>query len=100
MVDENQDWEPYDPAWLVNLACNQIPDEPWLAAALEDCRIAWRQSPAYTCFVDPTNPNEPGSKWQFETNITLEDPSEGTLVLDILKNKRIGGYETLSKIEV
>ena len=92
-------WEPYDPTWLVDLAREQEPDEPWLPLALADCRRAWRQSEAYTYFVNPNNPNRPGSEWQFETNIVLEHPTEGALVLDVLKGQRIGGFETIDRIE-
>jgi hypothetical protein len=92
-------WEPYDPTWLVDLAREQVPDEPWLPTALAACRRAWRKSPAYTYFVNPRNPNMPGSEWQIETNIVLEHPTEGDLVLDILKGQRVGGVETTSKIE-
>jgi hypothetical protein len=53
----------------------------------------------YTYFVDPTNPNKPGSEWQFDANIVVEHPTEGTLVLDVLKDQRIGGFETLDRIE-
>jgi hypothetical protein len=49
--------------------------------------------------VNPDNPNKAGSEWQFETNILLEHPSEGTLVLDVLKGQRIGGFETIDRIE-
>ena len=92
-------WEPYDPGWLVELARAQEPDEQWLPVALAACRRAWQRSPAYTYFVNPSHPNEPGSDWQFETNIVLEHPTEGTLVLDILKGQRIGGFETVANID-
>jgi hypothetical protein len=92
-------WEPYDPTWLVELAKEQVPEEPWLPDAISNCRRAWRRSAAYTYFVNPDNPNKAGSEWQFETNILLEHPSEGTLVLDVLKGQRIGGVETIDRIE-
>ena len=94
-----KDWEPYDPTWLVDLAREQEPDEPWLPVALADCCRAWRHSPAYVYFLNPNNPNQPGSEWQFETNIVLEHPTEGALVLDILKGQRVGGFETIDRIE-
>jgi hypothetical protein len=83
----------------VELAKEQLPEEPWLPDAISNCRRAWRRSAAYTYFVNPENPNKPGSEWQFETNILLEHPSEGTLVLDVLKGQRIGGVETIDRIE-
>ena len=91
-------WEPYDPAWLVELAKDQMPEEPWLPAALATCRRAWLQSPAYVYFVNPRNPNSPGSEWQFEANVVLKHPTEGDLVLDILKDRRVGGVEFLSRV--
>ena len=48
-------------------------------------------------FVDPRRPNQPGSDWQFEENIILEHPTEGDLVLDILKGHRVGGVEFLGR---
>jgi hypothetical protein len=91
-------WEPYDPNWLVELATSQVPDVPWLPGALAACQRAFKESSAYLYFVDPANPNMPGSEWQFESNIVLDHPTEGSLVLDVLKGKRIGGVEFLSRI--
>jgi hypothetical protein len=93
------DWEEYDPNWLVELAIAQLPQERWLAEALSACRRARKESPAYIQFVNPSSPNMPGSEWQFETNIILEHPKEGELVLDILKGRRVGGVEFSAKIE-
>jgi hypothetical protein len=93
------DWESYDPSWLVELARLQVPGEPWLPAALAHCCRAWKESPAYTYFVSPHRQNLPGSEWQFDFNIVLEHPTEGDLVLDILKDRRVGGVEFISKIE-
>jgi len=91
-------WKSYDPAWLVELAGQQMPDEPWLAEALKNCTNYCKESRAYIYFVDPSNPNKPGSEWQFKENITLEHPKEGDLVLDILMDGRVGGVEFLSKL--
>jgi len=92
-------WEPYDPTWLLELAREQLPEEVWLQDALAVCRRAWTKSPAYVYFVNPQNPNIVGSEWQFETNMVLEHPTEGELVLDILRGRRVGGVEFISKIE-
>lgn len=92
-------WETYDPTWLVELALEQVPEERWLPEALSNCRRAYRESGVYTYFVDPANPNQPGSEWQIDTSIVVEHPTEGTLVLDVLKGPRVGGFETLARIE-
>ena len=33
------DSKPYDPAWLVELATEQLPEETWLPAALAVCLV-------------------------------------------------------------
>ena len=93
-----RDWKPYDPEWLVELAKEQLPEETWLPAALSVCTTASQESAAMIHFVNPANPNEPGSEWQFDTNLILEHPTEGDLVLDVLKGRRIGGVEFLARI--
>lgn len=92
------EWESYDPAWLVELARESRPDEPWLAEALARCTRAAPRGRAYLCFVDPAFPNEPGSEWQFQANVLLHHPREGELVLDVLRGRRIGGVEFLRRI--
>jgi len=88
-------WEPYDPSWLVELAREQVAEEPWLPDALAGCRRAWKESDLYTYFVTPHKQNLPGGEWQFDYNIVLEHPTKGSLVLDILKDGRVGGVETV-----
>jgi hypothetical protein len=94
----HESWESYNPSWLVVLACEQHPQQPWLPDALSQCTRCLRESDAYIYFVNPVNPNEPGSEWQFDTSILLECPTEGLLVLDILKENRVGGVEFVDKI--
>lgn len=97
-MPKRSNWEPYDPTWLVELARQQRPEERWLPEALAKCTRCLRESRAYFYFVDPARPNEAGAEWQFDTNITLESPAKGSLVLDILKGFRVGGVEFVDKI--
>jgi hypothetical protein len=92
------EWQPYDPAWLVALARETMPDAPWLAAALAQCTRASQERRAYLYFVDPARANEPGAAWQFAENVVLHHPREGSLVLDVLKDGRIGGVEFLNRL--
>jgi len=92
------DWKPYDPTWLVELAKEQLPEETWLPAALAACTTARQESDAYIHFVNPTNPDEPESEWQVQTNFELQHPTEGDLVLDILEGNRVGGVEFLARL--
>jgi hypothetical protein len=51
------------------------------------------ESKAYVHFVNPAS-----SDWQFHSNLQLESPTEGFVVLDILDNHRVGGVEFVDKI--
>lgn len=93
------DWKEYDPEWLAKLAEQQRPEEPWLPKAIRKCTKYREESEAYYYFVSDENPNEEGADWQFAYNIVLEDEKEGDIVLDILKDKRIGGIEFISRIK-
>lgn len=92
------DWEPYDPAWLVDWVGANVPEEPWLADALARCTRAKWGGPAYLYFVDPADSNQPGAEWQIQDAWTLHHPKEGTLVLDVLTGRRIGGIEFLARL--
>lgn len=91
-------WTPYDPAWLVELAREQLPDEPEIVKALSNCTRAAAESPAMTYFVDPRRANQPGADWQFKRNVVLDDGHGDPLVLDVLKDGRIGGVEFLKYV--
>lgn len=92
------DWEPYDPAWLADWVRANVPDEPWLADALARCTRAADGRAAYVYFVDPASANQPGAEWQIDRSLTLHHPGEGTLVLDVLTGRRIGGIEFLARL--
>lgn len=93
-------WEPYDPHWIVDLAKAQYPDAPQFAAAIALCTRRSVESPAYSHFIDPTDANKPGAEWQFDQNIMLESETDGMIVLDVLKDGRIGGAEFVDKISL
>jgi len=88
----------YDPSWLVEAAMEVKDEYPWLVDELSKCVKARKESKYYTYFVDPKNPNKPGSEWQFRDNIILEDTKYGDVVLDVLKDNRIGGVEFLTRL--
>ena len=92
------DWKPYDPAWLVDWVRANVPEEPWLADALARCTRAMEGGAAYLYFVDPADANQPGAEWQIDRSLTLHHTGEGTLVLDVLTGRRIGGIEFLARL--
>lgn len=84
--------------WIITLIKEQEPDRLDLIDQLQMSeRKKWIRQP-YVSFVSSERPNLPGSEWQFEENIVLEHETEGTIVLDILKDGRIGGIEFISQI--
>jgi hypothetical protein len=91
-------WQPYDPRWLITLANQQCPEEPWLAPALARCLWAQGVGSPYIRFVSSVRPNAPGSAWQFERNIVMEHPRIGEIVVDVLKTQRVGGIELLGQL--
>ena len=90
--------KPYDPAWLIKLAKEQLPNQPEIADALKRCTASVHKTKGCVYFVSPEAPNEPGSEWQFDVNEVLECPKVGDVVLDVLKDGRIGGIEILRDI--
>ncbi len=93
------EWIDYDPTWLVAEAARCHPKRPELQEALAQCRRARWGSEAFVYFVDESQPNQPGSAWQFEENVMLLSTPEGDLVLDLLKGSRIGGVEFLDRVQ-
>ena len=88
-------WETYDAEWLIKIAEEQIPEEIEIINSLKSIKKGSWESRAYIYFVDPSNPNEPGSKWQFNENICLKDKKKGEVILDILEGNVVGGVEFL-----
>ncbi len=84
--------------WIIDLISEQEPERKDLIEQLNKVEIkSWVGQP-YIHFVSGQNPNQEGSEWQFEENIVLEHETEGTIVLDILKDGRVGGIEQLNQI--
>ncbi len=86
--------EPYfDIKIIITLIKEQEPERLDLIDQLRKSnKQKWIRQP-YVQFVSVERPNQLGSEWQFEENIVLEDEKEGTIILDILKDGRIGGIE-------
>lgn len=83
---------------IIELIKEQEPERLDLIEQLEISeKKKWIRQP-YIHFVSAERPNQLGSEWQFEENIVLEHETEGTIVLDVLKDGRIGGVEFVSQI--
>lgn len=88
----------FDITWIIDLIKEQEPGRIDLVEQLEKSEIrGWIRQP-YVRFVSDENAKQPGAEWQFEGNLVLEHETEGTIVLDILKDGRIGGIEFIDQI--
>jgi hypothetical protein len=90
--------EGFEPRMLIEAVRKQAPEFPWLPDALMKCGRGEWESRAYVTYVSQSNPNQPDSDWQFQTNIVLSHDTLGMVVLDILKGNRLGGIEFVDKI--
>jgi uncharacterized protein YuzE len=88
----------FDIDWIIELIKEQEPNRLDIIEQLRKVdRKKWIGQP-YIYFVSAERPNQPGSQWQFAENIVLEHTTEGTIILDILKDGRIGGIEFINQI--
>lgn len=83
---------------IVNFFRKHKPDRQDLILALKNSVEGKWTNKAYYQFVDSTNANQEGAEWQFEENIVLEHETLGTIIIDFLKDKRIGGIEFYSNL--
>lgn len=89
----------FDPRMLAEDAQAQVPELPWLPAALSCCGPGKWESGAYVHYVPPAEPNQPCSQWHFEINVVIDHSVLGKVVIDILKGNRIGGIELVDRID-
>ncbi len=84
---------------LIELIKEQMSNRIDLIAQLQNIKTKkWLKKP-YINLVDNKNANQKGAEWQFKESIVLEHKAEGTIVLDILKDGRIGGFELIDQLE-
>lgn len=89
----------FEPRILIEAVKEQAPNFPWLPEALSKCGAGEWESRAYVRYVSHRNPNQPGSEWQFESNVVLNHQTLGMVVIDVLKGNRLGGIEFVDRIE-
>ena len=70
-----------------------------LIQLFENCNGGNWESKAYFRFVNSKNANQPNSEWQFLDNIIIEHNEIGTIVIDLLKNNKIGGIELINQLK-
>ncbi|MEO0789888.1 MAG: hypothetical protein AAFY36_14560 [Bacteroidota bacterium] len=90
---------PFDLEWLIKLFQEHYPEEEKIAENLKECTEGWWKTKAYIHFIPSIRPNLLGSEWQFKKSLVLEDKEEGTIIIDILTQSRIGGIEFVDYIK-
>lgn len=78
---------PFDPAELVQLATEQWPEQPLVAAAFALCTAEWPESELYTHFI----PYADRLRFHCNGGDRLQHPSLGELVVDFAKDDRVAG---------
>jgi hypothetical protein len=78
---------------IIELVRQQEPLRKDVIKALTECKGGQWRGKAYFQFVDSTNANQIGAEWQIEENIVIEHPEKGTIIIDFLKDNKIGGLE-------
>jgi hypothetical protein len=90
--------DPITIADLIELVKEQEPERKDIIFALTDSIGGHWESKANYRFVNSKKANKIGAEWQFDENIVLEHDTLSTIVLDYLKDKRIGGIEFMKFI--
>ena len=85
--------------WIIDLIKEQDPERFDLIEQLESLEVSEWFRQGYVRFVSSVRANQAGSPWQHQECVELEHPTEGTIILDVLKDGRIGGIEFLNYIE-
>ncbi len=91
--------EGFEPQMLIEDARVTAPEFSWLPAALANCGAGYWESRAYVRYVSSVAPNQPNSEWQFRTSVTIYHRVLGMVVIDILRDDRIGGIEFVDRID-
>ena len=84
---------------IIKILEKEDPKNENLIQLLENCSGGNWESIAYFRFVNPKNANQPNSEWQFQENIIIEHNEIGTIIIDLLKNNKIGGIELLNQLK-
>jgi len=84
---------------IIELVKEQEPERPDLISALQNCKSGHWTRQGYYQYVNSRNANQPNSDWQHAESIVIEQKSKGDIIIDILKDGRIGGIEFIDLIE-
>jgi hypothetical protein len=78
---------------LIKILEKEEPENETLIKSLRNCSGGKWKNKAYYQYINSENPNKIGSEWQFLDNIIFEHENYGTIIVDLLKDNKIGGLE-------
>ena len=81
---------------IIAFVQEQYPDRQDLIAGLQNSTGGHWKGKAYYQFVESTNANQRDAEWQHDDCIVVD---EANIVIDLLKDGRIGGIEFLSLLD-
>jgi uncharacterized protein YuzE len=85
--------------WLIDAINEDVPNPEILVKQLEELTIKeWIKQP-YIYIVSKENTTQKNAQNQFNASIILEHKTEGTIILDILKDGRIIGFELYKELD-
>ena len=84
---------------IIKLVEEQLPDRQDIVKALLECGNGSWTSRGYLQFVSSINANQPNAEWQHSDCIVIEQKNRGDIVIDVLKDGRIGGIEFIDLID-
>jgi hypothetical protein len=84
---------------IIKILEKEEPKNVNLIQLCKNCNGGNWESKAYFRFVTPKNANQPNSEWQFQDNLIIEHNEIGTIVIDLLKNNKIGGIELIKQLK-
>jgi len=83
---------------IIKLVEEQEPDRQDVINALQNCTDGQWTSNGYFQFVSSKNANQTNAEWQHDECLVIEQKEKGDIVIDLLKDGRIGGNEFIDLI--
>jgi hypothetical protein len=84
---------------IIKLVEEQESSRQDVIEALKNCSAGQWTSNGYFQFVSSENANQPNSEWQHDECLVIEQKDKGDIVIDVLKDGRIGGIEFIDLID-
>jgi hypothetical protein len=79
----------FNPSEIIKLASKQLPEKPEIIEALKNCQLIV----GFCDCGDPYFVNPETEEYNFNSNVILEKENGTVIVLDVMKDGRIGSIE-------